>query len=194
MTIIKLKTADLLSDPANVRKHNDRNLSAIKASLAKYGQQKPIVIGENNVVIAGNGTLEAAASLGWDKIDCVRSPLKGSEATGYAISDNRTAELAEWHNQALAETLRSLQSEDFDLEALGFNEGEIDALIEGLGSEALGETSEDPGAQIDKAEELQAKWKTATGQLWIIPSKSSPNKDHRVLCGDSTKAEDVARE
>ena len=155
MTIIKLKTADLLSDPANVRKHNDRNLSAIKASLAKYGQQKPIVIGENNVVIAGNGTLEAAASLGWDKIDCVRSPLKGSEATGYAISDNRTAELAEWHNQALAETLRSLQSEDFDLEALGFNEGEIDELINKITTPLFEPANIDDQGRLDEKAKVE---------------------------------------
>jgi DNA modification methylase len=53
--------------------------------------------------------------------------------------------------------------------------------------------SEDPGPQIDRATELQAKWGTAAGQLWLIPSKATPGKVHKIACGDSTRAEDVAR-
>lgn len=187
--------ADLHQDPANVRKHSERNLASIKASLARFGQQKPVVVGKNNVVLAGNGTLAAAMSLGWTEIQIVRTTLSGTEATAYAIADNRTAELAEWDDQALAETLRSLQSEDFDLEAVGFTSDEVDKLIEGLGDEILdgeGEASEDGGGEVDRADELQTKWKTLEGQLWIIPSKTGKG-EHRLLCGDSTKAEDVAR-
>lgn len=187
--------ASLHQDPANVRKHSERNLASIKASLARFGQQKPVVVGKNNVVLAGNGTLAAAMSLGWTEIQIVRTTLAGTEATAYAIADNRTAELAEWDDQALAETLRSLQSEDFDLDAVGFTSEEVDKLIEGLGNEVLaaaGEASEDGGGEVDRADELQTKWKTLEGQLWVIPSKTGKG-EHRLLCGDSTKAEDVAR-
>src|SRR5690554_4033428 len=94
MAIERSPIGDLTADPANVRKHSTRNLEAIKASLKRFGQQKPIVVDGNGVVIAGNGTLEAARSLGWTHIEIVRTELTGSEAVAFAIADNRTAELA----------------------------------------------------------------------------------------------------
>jgi ParB-like chromosome segregation protein Spo0J len=150
--MMKTESVDLDSisqDPANVRKHGERNLSAIVASLRKFGQQKPIVVSKDGIILAGNGTYEAARKLGWDKIDIVRSKLTGSEATAYAIADNRTAELAEWDDVALAETLRALQSEDFEIEAAGYTEDEIDKLIDGLANDALG--PEESGDGIDDA-------------------------------------------
>ena len=182
------------ADPANAMTHPERNLATIKASLARFGQQKPIVVDKAGIVRAGNGTLEAARQLGWDRIGIVRTALKGPEATAYAIADNRSAQLAEWDETALAEQLRALQSEDFDLRAVGYDEGEIDRLLERMGSELAGGTpAEDPGPQVDRAEELLRKWKVEPGQMWIIPSKATPGKEHRLLCGDSTKAQDVAR-
>ena len=127
----------LSQDPSNVRKHSERNLSAIVASLRKFGQQKPIVIDAKGIILAGNGTYEAAKRLGWESLAVVQTSLKGSEATAYAIADNRTAELAEWDDTALAETLRALQSEEFDVEAAGWQEDEIDALLTRLGNAAI---------------------------------------------------------
>jgi len=194
LAVERLKVADLHSDPANVRKHPERNLAGIKASLARFKQQRPILIDGDNIVRAGNGTLMAAIDLGWTEIDCVRTPLRGVEATAYAIADNRTAELAEWDDQGLAETLRAIQSEpDFDLAAIGYNADEVDALCARLGDDLFGDPAEAPEPQIDRADELREKWKVESGQLWIIPSLSTPGKEHRLLCGDSTKAEDVAR-
>lgn len=116
-------------DPANVRKHGEKNLATIKASLSRFGQQKPIVVDANGVVRAGNGTLAAMKALGWKEVAIVRSTLGGSEATAYAIADNRTAELAEWDEDALAQTLAALQIEDDDLAiASGFDLKEIEAL------------------------------------------------------------------
>ena len=84
----------LLLDPANVRSHDEKNLNAIKASLNRFGQQKPIVVDRLGTVIAGNGTLVAAKSLGWSSINIVKTELSGPDAVAYAIADNRTAELA----------------------------------------------------------------------------------------------------
>lgn len=72
MQIEEVAIASLAFDPSNARKHSVKNLDAIKGSLAKFGQQKPIVI-SNGVVVAGNGTLEAARSLGWESIRAVTS-------------------------------------------------------------------------------------------------------------------------
>lgn len=138
-------------DPANVRRHPEKNLAAIKASLARFGQQKPIIVDGDGIVRAGNGTLEAARALGWDKIAVVRTPLKGSEATAYAIADNRTAELAEWDDVGLAEQLRALQSEDIDLTAVGFEAGEVDAMLERM----AGEIVDDPAGEWGGMPEFQ---------------------------------------
>ena len=121
--------ASLSLDPANLRKHPEKNLQAIVASLKRFGQQKPIVIDANGIVRAGNGTLLAAKQLGWNEIEIVRSTLKGSEATAYAIADNRTAELAEWDTDALGAALEALRAEGEGLDlAAGFDESELEKL------------------------------------------------------------------
>jgi len=85
---IETVSIDSLSlDPANARLHSPRNLEAIKSSLRRFGQQKPIVVGANNVVRAGNGTLQAAKALGWKEIKIVRTKLVDSEASAFAIAD-----------------------------------------------------------------------------------------------------------
>lgn len=101
--------ASLTCDPDNARVHDKRNLEAIAASLKAYGQQKPIVV-KGNVVHAGNGTLEAARTLGWSEIWVVESELEGAALRAYAIADNRTAELAEWDKIILTQQLRDMES------------------------------------------------------------------------------------
>jgi site-specific DNA-methyltransferase (adenine-specific) len=181
MQIEKRSIAELSNDPANARKHNDRNIESIIASLRRFGQQKPIVIDITGVVRAGNGTLEAAKRLGWETIDAVTTELKGSDAVAYAIADNRTAELAEWDDDVLAAQLNGLLADDPDLlDAAGFDEDELAALLGELESDGTtGEIEEDevPEVPLDPI--------TKPGDLWILGK-------HRLLCGDSTKAEDVA--
>jgi ParB-like chromosome segregation protein Spo0J len=124
MNIEHLPIPSLSPDPANARKHPDRNLEQIKASLRRFGQQKPIVIDANNVVRAGNGTLAAAKALGWKTIAAVRSDLVKSELTAYAIADNRSAELAEWDAEILSATLTDPAIGD-----VGFSIDEIDKML-----------------------------------------------------------------
>lgn len=162
-------------DPANVRKHDAKNIDAIKASIARFGQQKPIVIDADGVVRAGNGTLSAMRALSFKEIKVVRTPLRGSEATAYAIADNRTAELAEWDDDALSQTLAALQIEDEQLAlATGFDASDIDALL------APDEVIE------DEVPEPPAVAITKRGDVWLLG-------DHRVMCGDSTSVDDVTR-
>jgi len=80
MRIDKVSVKSLALDPANVRSHNEKNIKAIKASLSRFGQQKPIVVDAKGVVIAGNGTLMAANDLGWSDIDTIRTNLNGPAA------------------------------------------------------------------------------------------------------------------
>jgi DNA modification methylase len=176
MKLERIKLDALTCDPANVRKHDQRNLDAIKGSLQRFGQQHPIIVDAAGVIRAGNGRYMAMRALGWSECDIVRSDLKGSEATAFAIADNRTAELATWDDDALAQQLAALQIEDEALAlATGYDAKEIEALALDASELVEDEVPEPPADPITKP-----------GDLWLLG-------DHRLLCGDSTKAEDVAR-
>lgn len=112
----------LLPDPSNARKHSEKNLAAIKSSLEKFGQRRPLVVAGDNVVIAGNGTLEAAKRLGWSKIAVTRVPADWDydTARAYALADNRTAELAAWDEAVLKDQLLELDAVGWDLADIGF--------------------------------------------------------------------------
>lgn len=100
----------LIPDPKNARKHGERNIKAVMESLMRYGQQKPIVV-KDKVVMAGNGTLEAAKRLGWERIAVVDFHLERRHAGAYALADNRTAELAEWDFPVLSNQLSLFEQE-----------------------------------------------------------------------------------
>ena len=87
------------------------NLEGIKGSLRRFGQRRPIVVGTDDVIQAGNGTWLAAKELGWEYIEIVRSPLTGSERTAYSIADNATALSATWDDDLLVQQLRDLDEE-----------------------------------------------------------------------------------
>ena len=127
MKLTTTKITELSLDPSNVRKHGRKNLDAIKASLRKFGQQKPIVVDAKGIVIAGNGTLTAAQELGWEEIEIVRTQLEGVEAAAFSIADNRTAELAEW-KQELNEALGNLIAQNVNLDDLGFDRDYVKEL------------------------------------------------------------------
>jgi len=177
MAVEDVPVDTLQFDPANVRKHPEANLAAIKASLSRFGQQKPIVVGTGNVVVAGNGTLAAAKALGWRTVKAVRTTLAGAEATAFAIADNRTAELAEWDEASLHQQLAAIAIDDEELlAATGFDAKELAKLAAAAA----------PDVTEDEVPEPPADPITQPGDLWVLGN-------HRLLCGDSTKAEDVAR-
>lgn len=115
LKIERRKIAELKNDPANARKHSPRNIKAIRDSLDVFGQQKPIVVDSRGVVIAGNGTLEAARELGWDEINVTITDLDPAHAQAFGIADNRTAELAEWDTDVLGQLLEGMDSDLADI-------------------------------------------------------------------------------
>lgn len=160
-------------DPANARKHGEKNLASIRDSLRAFGQQKPIVVDSRGIVIAGNGTLECAKSLGWKEISIVRTDLDPSQATAFGIADNRTSELAEWDDEVLRSLLDTM--DDQMLDVLAFDQKEIDALLPPV-------TVEIEEDEISETVEARTK----PGDLWIMGR-------HRLLCGNSMNADDVNR-
>lgn len=177
MTIRPVPLTELTADPQNVRQHDDRNLTAIQSSLEAFGQRKPIVCARANdgslVVIAGNGTLAAARALGWTHLDVAEVPSDwdADKARAYAIADNRTAELANWDDFALANQLIDLEAVGWDMETLGFEPQATDV-------DAVEETDDVP--------EPPAEPVTKLGDIWQLG-------EHRLMCGDSTDQATVAR-
>jgi len=146
MTVEYVPIESICADPANVRLHSPRNIDAIKGSLTRFGQQKPIVVDGKGIVRAGNGTLAAAKALGWTHVQIVRSDLISSEATAYAIADNRTSDLSDWDQEALARQLDELRSEGMNLAQLGFDTREVKKLL-------------------DEAEAAQDEWED---EKWLV--------------------------
>jgi len=189
-TVIDLN--DLISDPANARKHSEKNLEAISSSLSRFGPARSIVIDKNGVVRAGNGTLEAARAAGVKKVRVVqaddgelvavlRSDWTDAEAAGYAIADNRTAELGEWDDEVLRRTIAELKDTDTEmLDSLGFDGDMLDDLL--VDPVDVGAHTREP----PEPAEPPAEPMTRPGDLWTLGV-------HRLLCGDSTSVEDVSR-
>jgi DNA modification methylase len=178
LTIKRVRLDSIHLDPANVRLHDERNLAAITGSLARFGQQKPIVVDHAGVIRAGNGTYAAARALGWPEIDVVESSLEGIEAVAYAIADNRTSDLSAFDEPALAKLLQELQAEDA-LDAAGYSDAELDELLAGLVNEV-------PDVLEDDVPGLPDAATTRRGDVWVIGR-------HRLMCGDSAAPEDVDR-
>jgi DNA modification methylase len=185
LKIERVPLSELKEAAVNPRMHGERNLDAIRRSLERFKQAEPLIVRRaNNEVIGGNGRLRVMLDLGWDMADCVYLDVDEPTARALSLALNRTAELAEWDDSELADLLAELQSQDYDLADIGFN---VDEAAEWLDWEGDGQ-EEPPEPQLDRAAELQKEWKTALGQLWLIPGKAG---EHRLLCGDATKANDV---
>lgn len=165
MTVQTVRIDSLTPDPENARKHSTRNLDAIAASLEDFGQRRPIVVTAGGVVIAGNGTMEAAKQLGWELIAVTRTPADWSyeQARAYALADNRTAELADWDAEVLAEQLLELDAAGWSVGRLGFDVGGRD----------------DEDVVQDDVPDVPKVAKSKLGELWALG-------EHFLLVGDST--------
>jgi DNA modification methylase len=167
--------ASLNPDPANARLHGDKNLAAIKSSLAQFGQRKPIVVQKSGMIVrAGNGTLQAAKALGWTEIAAVVLDDDNATAAQFAIADNRSAELAEWDPDALALQLQAM--DELTRSALGFEPVDVAALLRSL----------QPELTQEEVPPLPETPVTKPGDLITLG-------EHRLLCGDSTDPANVAR-
>jgi DNA modification methylase len=174
---------ELREDPANARAHDERNIDAIRASLAAFGQRKPIVVREG-VVVAGNGTLRAAVALGWDQIAAVDADdLSPAQAAAYALADNRTSELATWDMEALRRAAAALEVDWGALDAIGLSAADLDAIARDLNRRMRSGFGRDqPITVATRPEDVDS----TPGTLYELGP-------HRLLCGDSTDPDQVAR-
>jgi DNA modification methylase len=168
----------LLPYARNARTHDDAQVAQIAASIKEFGFNNPILIADDQSIVAGHGRLAAARKLGLTEVPVVRlSHLSDTQRKAYILADNRLALNAGWDNDLLKLELQELEIEGVDLEMLGFSKEELDGLLnsleptEGLTDEdAVPETPEEPI--------------TKPGDIWILGK-------HRLMCGDSTSVDAV---
>ena len=169
----------LLPYAANARTHSDRQVTQIASSIAAFGFNVPCLVDERGVLIAGHGRLLAARQLELETVPVIRlEHLSEVEARAFRIGDNRIAENAGWDSDFLGDEFKWLCGEaDFDLDVTGFTLDEVDHFVQ---------DPEDGPAGDEGAIHVPETAVSQAGDLWILG-------DHRLLCGDSTRAEDVKR-
>src|ERR1700682_3622251 len=122
---LAIPCSSLNPDPDNARLHSEENIEAIMKSLAEFGQDQPLVVQKQGMIVRkGNGRLQAAQRLGWEWIAAFVVDENDVRAVARAIADNRTAELATWDEEKLAQMLRSIrEAGEIDLDGAGFSQG-----------------------------------------------------------------------
>lgn len=173
--------ADLIPYARNSRTHNEEQISQIMASIKEFGFTNPILIGSDNVIIAGHGRLLAAQRLGLTEVPVICLPdLTETQRKALVIADNKIALNAGWDEEMLALEMKELEESDFNLDILGFSEDELKEL------ENFGESQTEAKSEEDEIPEAPAEPITKRGDVWILG-------EHRLMCGDITMFDDVRK-
>lgn len=177
--IEKISIDKLIPYARNARTHSDEQVAQIAASIREFGFNNPVLIADDNTIIAGHGRVMAARKLGLTDAPCIKlSHLSETQRKAYILADNKLALNAEWENSLLSVELEELIGSGFDISLTGFTQEEIDALkpievTEGLTDEdAVPDVPEEPVTRL--------------GDVWLLGK-------HRLMCGDSTMLADVER-
>ena len=159
----------------NARTHSPEQINKLRASLREFGFINPVIIDRDFNVIAGHGRIFAAKEEGIKEVPCVLVDyLTEAQKKAYIIADNRMAMDAGWDEELLRVEIEALQAEAFDLSLTGFDEVEIAGLF--------GDDSDVQEDDFDVDEELEKPTFSKSGDVWTLGR-------HRLVCGDSTKAE-----
>lgn len=174
--------ADLVPYAKNARTHSDKQVDQLAAAIREWGFTNPVLIDERGVLIAGHGRTLAAKRVGLERVPFIRlTGLTEEQKRAYVLADNRIALNSGWDDQLLGEELASLQVAGFDLGLTGFTDKDIGESI------ARGSTSGSSEPALKNAvPELPLAPISCRADVWILGS-------HRIMCGDSTVAADVAR-
>ena len=176
---VELRPLDAVRPYANNPRQNDDAVEAVAESIRRFGFRQPIVVDADGVIVAGHTRFRAAQRLGLATVPVhVATDLTPDEVRAYRLADNKTAELASWDDAMLSIELDALRGAGIDWTLLGFDEEELAKLLAPAGTEGL----TDPDAVPEKPADPITK----PGDLWLLGK-------HRLLCGDSTSATDVAR-
>ena len=167
--------SELIPYVRNARTHSEAQVSQIAASIREFGFLSPILVAEDNTILAGHGRLAAALKLGLKKVPCVKeNHLTETQKRAYIIADNKLSLNAGWDSELLAVELSELEGADFNLDLLGFDEAELSSIFD-----ADKDVNDD---DFDVEKELEEPCFSKTGDIWMLGK-------HRIICGDATKLE-----
>jgi hypothetical protein len=164
----------------NPRTHSKKQIRQIADSIRRFGFTNPVLISDDDEIIAGHGRVEAAR-LQMKSVPAVRlSHLNAAQRKAYVIADNKLALNAGWDHELLAAELQALVDLDFGVEITGFSLAEVDLVLEGARA-----YSTDPKGETPRLPEL-ASAIVRSGDLWLLDR-------HRLLCGDARSCESFGR-
>lgn len=164
----------------NSRTHSADQVAQIAASMREFGFTNPVLVDEAGGIIAGHGRVMAAQTLGIDRVPCIRlAHLTEAQKRAYVIADNKLALNAGWDEAVLAAELADLHDAGFDLALTGFAGDELDQLL------SLSEATPEGQTEADAVPAVQAEVVSKPGDVWLLGK-------HRIMCGDSTDAAQVA--
>jgi DNA modification methylase len=173
------KVGALIPYARNAKQHTDAQVAQIAASIREFGWGAPILVDGKNNVIAGHGRLLAARKLGMDDVPVVpMSHLTDIQRRALILADNKIGENASWDDELLGLELTELRELGFNLDLTGFSPEEWDALING-------DEAKDGLTDDDAVPEVPETPVSKTGDVWVLG-------EHKLLCGDATKAPDYA--
>jgi len=171
----KVNIDKLVPYARNARTHSKEQILQLRSSLREFGFVNPVIVDKDLNIIAGHGRVLAAKEEGITEVPCVFvEHLTEAQKRAYIIADNRLALNAGWDTEMLSVELADLQGVDFDLSLLGFDDSELNKL--------LGNINDVKDDDFDVDSELSRPAITKPGDLWLLGR-------HRLVCGDSTKAE-----
>lgn len=162
----------------NSRTHSEEQVAQIAASIKEFGWTNPVLIDEENGIIAGHGRLAAARKLGHTEIPVIElTGLSEAQKRAYVIADNKLALNAGWDTEMLVNELRDLEGMDIDLALTGFSADELNDML-AVKEEGLTDEDAAPPPPEDPI--------TKPGDIWILGK-------HRLMCGDSTSIDHLER-
>jgi DNA modification methylase len=163
----------------NARTHSDEQVAQIAASIAEFGFCNPVLVDPNDRVVAGHGRVLAARHLGLAQVPViVLGHLTENQRRAFMLADNRIGLSAGWDEQLLRLELEALTQAGFNVGLAGFDQRELEHLLDDLSQQALTDPDEVPPSHGTVV--------TQSGDLWLLG-------DHRLLCGDGANVGDLQR-
>ena len=174
MEIVQKNPSELIPHPQNPRVHHA--ISKISNSIKEFGFVNPVIVQKGtNQIIAGHGRVEAAKKDGLGSIPVIELEISNVKAKALMIADNKTAEESKWNDDLLKDLFKDLLGQDIDLAVTGFDLKEVNFY-----------TEENKPEEDDDVPEVPPEPRAKYGMLYVLGK-------HRLMCGDSTKIDDVEK-
>ena len=179
---VKLMPVDaLLPYARNTRTHDDKQVAALATSIREFGFTSPVLVRDDGTIVAGHGRVLAARKLNMDHVPTINlGHLTEAQARAYVIADNKLAEQAGWDDDLLKLEVADLTAEGYDMSLIGFDSSELECLLAAsvAGTSGLTDPDATPEPPADPASRVR--------DVWLLGA-------HRLMCGDSTNAEQVQK-